>query len=145
MTTPRLRLNPADPRFADLVLADISRIRATNVGRTVFRRLLDAGCSVTIDKPLPPTSPPNAWTRLANPDQRGGDTVIAYDPADWPEPAALGAPPSDVVLFGRLLDAIAMTSGKDTAELSDTGIPAEVEAYLKERTARLPLSAGTNP
>lgn len=135
MSTPQLRLNPADPMFADAVLADINRIRASPAGRALFRRLLDVGSSVTIDKPQPPTNPPNAWTQLSNPDRQGGDAVIAYDPADWPEPAALGVLPSDVVLFGRLLDAIAMASGVKIAEPSETGIPAEIEAYLRERTA----------
>jgi hypothetical protein len=139
MSTPQLRLNPADPKFADAVLADIGRIRATPAGRAVFRRLLEAGSSVTIDKPLPPTNPPNAWTRLVNPDSRRGDAVIAYDPVDWPEPAGLGSLPSDVVLFGRLLDAVAMATGADMSEPSDTGIPAEIEAYLHERSS-LPAS-----
>jgi hypothetical protein len=139
MSAPGLRLNPADPKFADAVLADINRISASPAGQALFRRLLEVGCSVTIDKPQPPTNPPNAWTRLANPDRRNGDTVIAYDPADWPERAGLGALPSDVVLFGRLLDAIAMATGADISEPSETGIPAEIEAYLRERTA-LPVS-----
>jgi hypothetical protein len=143
MTTPQLRVNPADPRFADAVLADIRRIRATTAGRALFRRLLEAGCSVTIDKPLPPTNPPNAWTRLATQDRRD-DVLVAYDPADWPEPAALGAPPSDVVLFGRLLDAAGMAT--DAAEASDTGTtPAEIEAYLRERPTLAASTAGIEP
>jgi hypothetical protein len=141
MSTPQLRVNPADARFADAVLADIRRIRATTTGRALFRRLLEAGCSVTIDKPLPPTNPPNAWTRLATQDRRD-DVMIAYDPADWPEPAALGAPPSDVVLFGRLLDAVAMATA---AEASDTGTPAEMEAYLRERPTLTASTAGVEP
>jgi hypothetical protein len=139
MSTPQLRLNPADPRFADAVLADISRIRATAAGQALFRRLLEAGCRVTIDKPLPPTNPPNAWVRLVNSDRRDGNTLIAYDPADWPEPAALDAPPSDVVLFGRLLDAVAMVSGAAMADPFDMGVPDEIEAFLRER-----IAPGTN-
>jgi hypothetical protein len=141
MSPPQLRVNPADARFADAVLADIRRIRATTTGRALFRRLLEAGCSVTIDKPLPPTNPPNAWTRLATQDRRD-DVMIAYDPADWPEPAALGAPPSDVVLFGRLLDAVAMATAADA---SDTGTPAEMEAYLRERPTLTASTAGVEP
>ena len=139
MSTPQLRVNPADPRFADAVLADISRIRATASGQALFRRLLEARCSVTIDKPVPPTNPPNAWARLANPDRRDGNALIAYDPADWPEPAALDAPPSDVVLFGRLLDAVALVSGAAMADPFEVGVPDEIEAFLRERVAR-----GTN-
>ena len=144
MSTPQLRVNPADPRFADAVLADISRIRATAAGRALFRRLLEAGCSVTIDKPLPPTNPPNAWTRLATGDRRD-DVLVAYDPADWPEPAALGVPPSDVVLFGRLLDAAVMATGAAIAEASDSGTPAEMQAYLRERPALPASPAGMEP
>lgn len=140
MTTPQLRVNPADPMFADAVLADIRRIRATTAGRALFRRLLEAGCRVTIDKPLPPTNPPNAWTRLATQDRRD-DVLIAYDPADWPEPGALDAPPGDVVLFGRLLDAAEMASG--AAEATDTGTPAEMEAYLRERPTLTAPTTGT--
>jgi hypothetical protein len=141
MSTPQLRVNPADPRFADAVLTDISRIRATTAGRALFRRLLEAGCRVTIDKPLPPTNPPNAWTRLATQDRRD-DVLVAYDPADWPEPAALGAPPSDVVLFGRLLDAASMATA---AEASDAGPPPEMEAYLRERPSLTGSTAGIEP
>jgi hypothetical protein len=142
MSTPQLRVNPADPRFADAVLADIRRIRATSSGRALFRRLLESGCTVTIDKPQPPTNPPNAWTRLATPDRRD-DVVIAYDPADWPEPGALGAPPGDVVLFGRLLDAAEMASG--AAEDSDTGAAADMEAYLRERPTPAAPAASDEP
>jgi hypothetical protein len=142
MSTPQLRLNPADPKFADAVLADIHRIRSSAAGRAVFRRLLEAGASVTIDKPLPPTDPPNAWTRLADSTRKGGDTMIAYDPADWPERPGLAALPSDVVLFGRLLDAVAMATGAEGPHLSESGIPAEMEAYLRERSPASPARTG---
>jgi hypothetical protein len=127
------------------VFADINRIRASAAGRAVFRRLLEAGASVTIDKPLPPTDPPNAWTRLADPAGKGGDTMIAYDPADWPERPGLAALPSDVVLFGRLLDAVALATGSEAAQLSESGIPAEMEAYLRERTQSPASPARTGP
>jgi hypothetical protein len=130
MNTPQLRFNPADPTFANAVLADIGRIRATQAGRALFRRLLELGASVTIDKPQPPTDPPNAWTRLANADAQGGDSVIAYDPANWRSPAL----PSDVILFGRLCDAIALASGEAMAKPTESDIPPEVETYLRERT-----------
>ena len=101
---------------------------------------------MTIDKPQPPTNPPNAWTRLADPDRQRGDTVIAYDPADWPEPASLGVLPSDAVLFGCLLDALAMSSGAaDTSRSPDAGVPTEMEAYLSQRTARTSSSARPKP
>lgn len=133
MSTPQLRLNPADPRFADAVMADIGRLRATAAGRALFRRLLEAGSSVTIDKPQPPTRPPNAWTQLMNPEQRRGDTAILYDPADWPPSADQ---PSDVVLFGRLLDAVALATGTPLPDPFDGDTPAEIEAYLRERNAK---------
>jgi hypothetical protein len=145
VSTPQLRLNPADPRFADAVFADIHKIRASATGRAVFRRLLEAGASVTIDKPLPPTDPPNAWTRLVDPARGGGDTMIAYDPADWPERPGLAALPSDVVLFGRLLDAVALASGSAVAQPPDSGVPAEMEAYLRERTSARATPASPGP
>ena len=129
MSTPRLRFNPVDPTFANAVLADIGRIRATPAGRALFRRLLELGASVTIDKPQPPTDPPNAWTRLATADAQR-NTVIAYDPANWRSPAL----PSDVILFGRLCDAIALASGEAMAKPAESDIAPEVETYLRERT-----------
>jgi hypothetical protein len=146
MSAPQLRLNPADPRFADAVLADIHRIGKSPAGQALFRRLIDAGTNVTIDKPQPPTIPPNAWTRLVDAARQQGDTVIAYDPADWPEPAALGVFPSDAVLFGCLLDALALATGAAAIpRSSEAGVPAEMEAYLRQRTARTSSSARPEP
>jgi hypothetical protein len=50
---------PADPRFADAVPRTTTG-SARACGQALFRRLLDVGTSVTIDKPQPPTNPPNA-------------------------------------------------------------------------------------
>lgn len=145
MSEPQLRLESSEPRFADAVFADIDRIRRTGAGRQLFRRLLAAGCSVTIGKPRPPTSPPNAWTRLANPESGGGDAVIAYDPADWPPNAKLGVLPSDVMLFGRLLDALSMATGTEIPEASGAVLPAELEAYVRERAAPPAAAARGEP
>jgi hypothetical protein len=117
--SPRLHVALGDPSFTDSVLSDVDRIRRTAAGRMLFRSLSEAGRSVCIEPPEPPTDPPNAWTLPRD----GTEFVVMYDPADWPGP--LGHLPSDVVLFGRLADVIAMVSG---------GSPA-MGNYLAERTA----------
>lgn len=131
----RLRIKPANPVFTDSVLADLRRISETATGRALFRRVRDAGRTVTIEKPDPPTDPPNAWTlprSLGNPST---EIVIAYDPADWPSPARLGSLPSDVVLFGRLEDAVAMATGAEIPGEPAATVSPAMEAYLRQRTA----------
>ena len=87
---------------------------------------------MTIQQPDPPTDPPNAWT--LSPDARGGviEVVVACDPLDWPSPIQAEALPSDVVLFGRLEDAVAMATG--AALPPQAGIvSAGMQTYLRER------------
>jgi hypothetical protein len=136
MSDPRLRITRASPLFTDSVLADIDRIRRTMAGANLFRALCDAGRSVTVEQPDPPTDPPNAWTRLPNCNDRGStDIVIAYDPIDWPSPHRFGDLPSDVVLFARLQDVLAATAGSADLGLIGATVSPAMEAYLRERTA----------
>jgi hypothetical protein len=132
----RLRIAQPNPVFTDAVLADIDRIRRTTSGRALFAALRDAGRSVGIEQPDPPTDPPNAWTCLPGRNDRGDtDIVIAYDPIDWPGPHLLGDLPSDVVLFGRLEDALAIATGVDDAAGIGATVSPGMKAYLCERTA----------
>ncbi len=57
--------------------------------------------------------------------------MIACDPADWPNAWLPDAPPSDVVLFGRLEDAVALATGAASAAAVSAGLA----AYLRERDA----------
>jgi len=128
----QLRVKPASPRFTDAVLGDVLRISQTPVGRALFRRVRDAGPTVTIVQLDPPTNPPNAWTALPRGLADGRtEIVIACDPADWPNAWLPDAPPSDVVLFGRLEDAVALATGAAPAAAVSAGLA----AYLRERDA----------
>ena len=97
--TSRLRIKPAGHHFTDRVLADLMKIQRLPAGRATFRRLRDAGAVITIEKPHPAASPPNAWTKPAG----SKNIVIAYDPAEWPCAALPDSPASDIILL-RLLE-----------------------------------------
>ena len=130
----RLRIDLATPVFTDSVLSDLDGIRRTAAGRALFRRLRDLGRTVTIEKPDPPTDPPNAWTLPRDHGSgRSAEIVIVYDPANWPNPAWPGCPPSDVVLFGRLLDAAALAAGGKPAAEPEPADATALDAYLRER------------
>ncbi len=129
----RLRIKPVSPAFADAVLSDLLRMRETSIGRALFRRVLAAGRLVTIEKPAPPTDPPNAWSYLRQPDNAGTpEIVIVYDPADWPNPAMPHPLPSDAVLFAVLEDAI--------AALESTPVSREATTYLNGHLVAAPPS-----
>ena len=133
---PRLKVALANPVFTDMVLSDVDRVRRTAVGRAAFRHLRDLGQSVVIEKPPAGLDPPNAWTALGN--RREGkltDLVIAYDPADWPCAAWPGSEPSDVVLFGCLVEAgLLAMRGEGLAE-ADPNSTVLCKNYLEERRA----------
>jgi len=141
----RLRVKPANPAFTDAVLADVLRISKTSAGRALFRRVRDAGRVVTVERPEPPTEPPNAWTLPRDPDDRSAtEMVIVYDPADWPVPAPLGSLPSDVVLFGRLEDAVGRPPGAEDPQ-SEPAVSRAMDAYLRERNTTPEPPARTQP
>jgi hypothetical protein len=132
----RLRVDLADAAFADAVVRDLNGIRRTAAGRALFRDLGAAGCSVHVVRPDPPTDPPNAWTRMPDPDGTDATILVVYDPADWPGPSALGGLPSDVILFGRLVHALAIVTGTFDLVHAAEAISPAMAAYLQERTDR---------
>ena len=129
----RLRIKPVSPAFADAVLSDLLRMRETPIGRALFDRVRIAGRLVTIEKPDPPTDPPNAWSWLRHSEDTGtAEIVIVYDPDDWPNPAMPHPLPSDAVLFAVLEDAI--------AALESTPVSREATTYLNGRLVAAPPS-----
>jgi hypothetical protein len=131
-TAPRLRIALASPVFTDMVLADVDRVRRTQAGRAAFRRLRDLGRTLSIERTDPGIDPPNAWTKVTEPDD---EIVVAYDPADWPCAAWPGSPPSDVVLFTRIVDAILCASGSDPSDLPGAAGDSLLNAYREQRKA----------
>jgi len=129
---PRLRIALASPVFTDMVLADVDRVRRTEAGRAGFRRLRDLGCTARIERRGAGIDPPNAWTKVSETDH---EIVIAYDPADWPCAAWPGSPPSDVVLFTRIVEAILCASGSDRPELCAAADASLLDAYREQRLA----------
>ncbi len=127
----RLRIKPVSPAFADAVLSDLFRMRETSTGRALFNRVRLAGRIVTIEKPDPPTDPPNAWSYPRQSDDTGApEIVIVYDPDDWPNPAIPHPLPGDAVLFALLEDAFAAHAS--------TPVSSAVSAYLGERLVAAP-------
>jgi hypothetical protein len=101
----------AEPGYAESVVMDMSRIGGTGSGRALLERIRDSGHSVTIQKP-DPIDPPNAWVRPQDRHAAGGsDCVVVYDPRQWPNPAQLGVPSSDVLLFAILHQAVGQLVG----------------------------------
>ncbi len=133
----RLRVKPAGPAFTHAVFADLTAIRETASGRAVFRRLRDAGVIVTIERPDPPTEPPNAWTRPREIGVTGSEIVIVYDPANWPSACQPNSGSSDIILFGRLDDAAAIANGLEVQAEPIGAASAAMEAYMRERLAPL--------
>lgn len=86
-----------DPLFVDAVLTDLMRITATSAARELLRKVYYDGYAIMIEKPDPPTDPPNAWVET-NRIEGTTELVITYDPADWPCPAHPDSPASDVLL-----------------------------------------------
>jgi len=121
-----LLVDAADPTYADTVISDLTKIRGVPSGMALLRRLSATGHCVAIMRSAP-TDPPNAWVRPSNRGraselgtgdrvanrpgemtptaQTGFNSVIAYDPTDWPSPAHPSSPASDAVLFALLLEA----------------------------------------
>jgi hypothetical protein len=153
-TSNWLQIDTPEAGYASGVVTLVARISRTPSGRAVLGGIRASGRVVRIEKPDPPTDPPNAWTQLRDAGTPAGvDVVIAFDPADWPNPAQHGpglqAPqPADIVLFGRLEDALAMVSDANSLreqleKQSATG-SAALQAYARER-APTPSRPGNPP
>jgi len=128
-----LLIDAPGPGYAGSVASLISGISRTRTGRTLLERLRASGCPVRIERPSPPTNPPNAWARLRDAGNIGAGIVVAYDPADWPNPAQRDAPAKDVVLFRLFEHALALASGTASPDAAELTVSTTMEAYLRER------------
>jgi hypothetical protein len=153
-----LLVDAADPTYVDAVVSKLTHIMGVPSGRALLRRVYETGRSVTIGRP-DPTDPPNAWVRPA--DLRaataagkptgetsgrdepvvgtgtGSDSIVAYEPADWPSPTDPASPVSDAMLFALLQEACRQIEGTAEPSLYRTGgqplyETAEVGRYQSE-------------
>jgi len=99
----------------------------------LLERLRASGGPIRIERPSPQTNPPNAWARLRNSGDVGAEIVVAYDPADWPNPTQPDAPAKEVVLFRLFEHALALASGTASSEAAESTVSAIMETYLRER------------
>jgi hypothetical protein len=153
-----LLVDATDPSYGDRVVADLTDIVSTGSGRALLRRLRVSGRVVRVERP-DPTDPPNAWVRPENvlaataagePTSTspaggaavgtgaGSDSIVGYDPADWPSPINPASLASDAVLLALLQEACRQTEGsaKPTHYGASTEAlcsAAEVELYQRER------------
>jgi hypothetical protein len=117
----RLRIAGDDQGHVEDVVADLHRLALRPAGQKVLEEGDTIGRQVRIERPEPPTEPPNAWvapedvaaaaaagTALGRgPDGSprfgtgaGCGSTIVYDPADWPFPGDSTSPSSvDVLLL----------------------------------------------
>jgi hypothetical protein len=131
-----LRIDSPAAGYASSVVTVVARISRTRSGRAILEHLRASGGSFKIERPDPPTDPRNAWIRRREAIDGGGtEIVIAYDPADWPNPAQLDQRPSDEVLFGLFEDALMMATGAEVPNEPRAGASPALEAYVGDRTA----------
>jgi hypothetical protein len=121
------------PGYAGSVASLVAGISRTRSGRTLLERLRASGCPIRIERPSPPTNPPNAWARLRNAGSVDAGIVVAYDPADWPNPTQQDAPAKDMVLLRLFEHALALASGTASSVTTEPSVSATMEAYLRER------------
>jgi hypothetical protein len=143
-TSSWLQIDTPEAGYAGAVVTLVARISRTPSGRAILEGIRASGKVVRIEKPDPPTNPPNAWTRRRDARTVAGvDVVIAFDPADWPNPAqrgpgTQGPQPADLVMFGRLEDALAMVSGggppREPPDEQGATVSTALQAYARERT-----------
>ena len=141
-TSNWLQIDTPQAGYAGSVVTLVARISRTPSGRTVLEGIRASGRVVRIEKP----DPPNAWTRSRDAWTAAGvDVVIAFDPADWLNPAqrgpgSQGPQPADLVLSGRLEDALAMVSSagpfREPPEEQGATVSAALQAYAREHAPR---------
>lgn len=154
-----LRVDTPQPGYADRVVADVTRLAATASGRALLEQVRDSGHGVLIEMPAPiaapnahvqprslhtatasgrPTGETDAAGRHVLGTGEGSDSVIAFDPLDWPSPLDPASPPSDVMLFALLGQALAQLRGTadplryQAGEVS-ADEAAQIEQYRRER------------
>jgi hypothetical protein len=133
-------VDAADPTYADRVIGDLTDITSAPTGRALLRRIFLTKRTVRIVRGAA-TDPPNAWVRPsnarpANGTDAGSDSVVAYDPTDWPSPAHPGSPSSDAVLFALLGEACRFAEGSAVVGYSaDTSLfdSPDIVRYRQER------------
>jgi hypothetical protein len=128
-----LLIDAPGPGYAGSVASLVASISRTRSGRTLLERLRASGSPIRIERPSPQTNPPNAWARLRNTGDIGAGIVVAYDPANWPNPTQRDAPAKDVVLFRLFEHALALASGTASSEAAEPTVSAMMESYLRER------------
>jgi hypothetical protein len=154
-----LRVDTPQPGYADRVVADVTRIVAAPSGRALLEQVRDSGHGVVIEKPAStgapnahvqprslhaatasgrPTGETDAAGRPVLGTGEGCDSIIAFDPLDWPSPLDPASPPSDVMLFALLGQALAQLRGIADPLRYQTGEAsadeaAQIEQYRRER------------
>jgi hypothetical protein len=154
-----LRVDTPQPGYADRVVADVTRVVAVPSGRALLEQVRDSGHGVLIEKPAlvgapnahvrpqslraatasgVPTGEIDAAGRPVLGTGEGSDSIIAYEPLDWPSPLDPDSPSSDVMLFALLGQALAQLRGTaeplryQMGEMAP-GDAAEIERYQRER------------
>ena len=135
-----LLVDTADPEFTDRVIGDITDILRTAIGRALLRRIFVTNRAVHVI-PVAHLDPPNAWVRPFAPASEaagaGRNSLLAYEPADWPSPAHPGSPPSDAVLFSLLREACRIAEGTAAAQDQPPAVPLydgdDIARYREER------------
>jgi hypothetical protein len=128
-----LLIDTPGPGYAGSVASLVAAIAGTRAGRSLLERIRATAVPLRIEQPSPQTNPPNAWARLRNTGDIGAGIVVAYDPADWPNPTQHDAPAKDVVLFRLFEHALALASGTGSSEGAEPTVSAMMESYLRER------------
>jgi hypothetical protein len=136
-----LLVETPEPGYADAVVADLSRMAATISGRYLLDDLRASGYGLVIEKPAR-NDPPNAYARPHDPKAavtgEGSDATISYDPRDWPSLVHRDSPPSDVMLFTLLRQALAYLWGiaepaRDGTDEMSADEVTDIALYRRER------------
>ncbi len=134
----RITIAPDDILFVNDVVADFGPLAHSAEGEEVLRRGDAIGHKVRIDKPDPPTEPPNGWIvpdDLAAASAQGATATgggpagtgagcgsrIVYDPADWPRRGDPRSPTSVQMLLLLLRQANLNAAGKSNPAIPDWG------------------------